>query len=80
MRASESAFESFKNLKRFVSHFLFFRKSKREICVEVLPFSIARVTHLTVSGNLNAIQSCVNMTDLRLGFHRKKSRYQRKRV
>ena len=29
MRESESAFESFKNLKRFVSHFLFFRKSKR---------------------------------------------------
>ena len=29
MRTPESAFESFKNLKRYFSHFLFFRKSKR---------------------------------------------------
>ena len=28
MRTPESAFESFKNLKRFVSHFLFFSEVK----------------------------------------------------
>ena len=46
----------------------------------VLEFSTARVTHLKVSGNLNAIQSSVNITDFRLGFHKKKFPYQRKRV
>ena len=44
--------------------------------VKVLPFSIARVTHQKVSGNHNAIESSVNITDFRLSFHRKKSRYQ----
>ena len=78
MRASESALESCKSLKRFVSHFLFFSENAK--CLEVLPFLTARETHLRVSGNLNAIQSGVNITDFRLGFHRKKSRYQRKRM
>ena len=75
MRTPESAFESFKNLKRFVSHFLFFRKLKRQICFEVLPFSTVNETHLKVSGNLNAIQSSVNITDFRLGFHKKNIAY-----
>ena len=37
-----------------------------------MPFSTVNETHLKVSGNLNAIQSCVNITDFRLSFHRKK--------
>ena len=73
MRASESAFDSFKKLKRFVSHFLFFRKSKRKIRVEALPFSTANEIPLKVSGNLNGIQSSVNITDFRLSFHKKNS-------
>ena len=39
---------------------------------EVLPFSTARKTPMKVPGNLNAIMSGVNITDFRLGFHRKK--------
>ena len=40
--------------------------------LSVLPFSTARETPMKVPGNLNAIQSSVNITDFRLGFHRKK--------
>ena len=35
-------------------------------------FSTARKTHLKVSGNVNVIQSSVNIMAFRLGFHRKK--------
>ena len=38
-----------------------------------MPFSTASETHLKVTGNLNAIQSSMNITDFRLGFHGKKS-------
>ena len=44
------------------------------------PISTARVTYLKVSGNLNAIQSRVNVSDFRLDFHKEKSCNQRKRV
>ena len=37
----------------------------------VLPFSTARETPMKVSGNLNAIQSSVNITQFRLSFHKK---------
>ena len=68
MRTPESAFETFKNLKRFVS-----QSAK---CVEVLPFSTENETPVNVSGNLNALQSSVNITDgLQAGLSQEKIAY-----